>query len=134
AYEAEKLLVPTPTIPDTTEWGWAYWEIETNPDTKLWQYYLRSFSDAPHGAKEEWQEIIHSYAIEIRWEAGRHFSYATRGGFYKEPQNKRGVEYYTLGASVSLYGITLNYSRYFSKNNNQQIETWFLQLGYSYNL
>ncbi|MCF8373724.1 MAG: PorV/PorQ family protein [Bacteroidales bacterium] len=133
AYEAEKLLVPTPTIPASMEPFYPYWFTETDPDTRLWQYYLRSFSDAPGGGKEELQEIIHSYGVELRWENDEHFSYALRGGLHKEHKNKGRLQYYTLGAGVNYYGITLNISQYFDKRENQDYETWFLQLGYSYN-
>lgn len=75
-----KLLVPTPTGSGT-------------PDKSLLSGMFGSFSDAPGGAKEEFQEIMTSAGIEYWYNK----TFAGRLGYFNEAKNKGNRKYMTLG-------------------------------------
>jgi len=65
---------------------------------------FKSFSDAPGGAKEEFQEIM--------WSAGAEYAYDNkffvRGGYFYENPNKGNRQYFSLGAGFKLSAFQLD--------------------------
>ncbi len=65
---------------------------------------FKSFSDAPGGAKEEFQEIM--------WSVGAEYAYNNqffvRGGYFYESPNKGNLQYFTMGAGFKLSSFQLD--------------------------
>ena len=65
---------------------------------------FKSFTDAPGGAKEKFQEIM--------WSAGAEYAYDNkffiRGGYFYENPNKGNRQYFTLGAGFKLSAFQLD--------------------------
>ncbi len=111
AYQAEKLLVPTPPT---------YYidSLDANGDrvikegrklpSSLPLSWIQSFYDAPGGLEEEWHEIIHKFGIELNIEFSENFKSALRCGRFCEHLTKGNRKYNTLGAGLYIYGITLD--------------------------
>lgn len=110
--DANKLLVPTKprsqdydmeTLEGQEEYEAALDEWENmSPITGI----FKSFSDAPGGLKEEFQEI--------NWSIGAEYAYNqqffARLGYYYENANKGGRSYFGLGAGFSLNVVRLDAS------------------------
>lgn len=132
AYEASKLLVPT-----RAKWaqdsltGESYIVAGMDPDVSVLQSYFQSFHDAPDGAKEEFHEISHKFAIEARLRLFRDFTIALRQGMYRQHKTKRELEYKTTGLGLGYKGISLNWSS-FSYKDADDLTNTFIQLGYVY--
>jgi hypothetical protein len=102
--DASKYLIPTP--PDTRSLS------DAEKDRVLNEYYsispingiFKSFSDAPGGAKEEFQEI--------RWGFGAEYAYDNkffvRGGYFYENPNKGNFQYFSVGAGFKMKVLQLD--------------------------
>lgn len=111
AYQAEKLLVPTPP-------EYYYDSLDANgdpviregrkPPSSLPLSWIQSFYDAPGGFEEEWHEIIHKFGAELCIEYTEDFKFALRYGRYYEHETKSYKRYNTFGAGIYIHGITLD--------------------------
>ena len=128
AYDANKLLVPTPPIHDPTDRTviWA----GRDPNVGVAAGMFGSFTDAPGtpvrdevGApvmengelqiekgsvfREELREINHSVGMEY-WYADQ---FAVRGGYFYENPTKGNRQYFTIGAGFryNVFGLDLSY-------------------------
>ncbi len=97
--DLNKLLVPTP--PD--------YKSMTTPEevTAAREDYqnisaisgiFKSFSDAPGGAKEEFEEIMWSVGAEYAYDN----KFMVRGGYFYENPNKGNRQYFSLGAGFKM--------------------------------
>lgn len=68
--------------------------------------FLRAFSDAPGGIKEELQEINFSLGAEYAYNQ----QFFARAGYYYENANKGGRSYFGIGAGFSLNVVRLDAS------------------------
>lgn len=110
--ELSKLLVPTRPREsdydmDTKEGTDAYLDAETEwKNMSSITGIFKSFSDAPGGMKEEFQEI--------NWSLGAEYSYNqqffVRAGYYYEHPNKGNRQYFSMGAGFSLNVVRLDAS------------------------
>jgi Type IX secretion system protein PorV len=110
--EANKLLVPTPNPADTN------WRSQSPI-----RGALGSFSDAPNGASEEWEEVTYSTGLEYRFRD----ILALRSGYFYEHPSKGGRKYWTLGAGVAykMFGFNVSYRQ---NLNNLEQSKWRFSL------
>ncbi|MCP3931625.1 MAG: PorV/PorQ family protein [Bacteroidetes bacterium] len=105
AYQADKLLVPTPSVTDA----------DNNLILDFREYssikgMLVSFSDAPGGGKEELWEITHHFGLELRSSYKEKFAFVVRGGYFYEHPVKGIHRFYTIGTTISVSGLYLDIS------------------------
>jgi hypothetical protein len=131
--EARKLLVPTPPV----------YAIDTNgnpvvvngqyvivagrdPNRSAWEGMTGSFSDAPGGAREEFNEITWSAGVEYDY---KHFLKARAGIFY-ENEKKGNRQYATFGVGVRYKPVALDISYLlpFNAARSPLENTWKLTL------
>ena len=105
AYQAEKLLVPTPPILDNSGNIIKGKDPNISPFKALYQ----SFYDAPGGFKEEMHEILHKLGGEFRSSYKDLMYFAFRVGRYMEHETKGNRKYSTIGFGIGLYGFTVDY-------------------------
>jgi hypothetical protein len=112
-----KLLVPSPPIRDETGAIIA----GEDPNRSLLNAMFTSFSDAPNGAKEEFQEIMTSIGIEYWYNK----SFAARIGYFNEASNKGNRKYLTLGLGFTKnrFGIDVAYLVPTAKREHPLAET-----------
>lgn len=127
AYQAGKLLVPTPPIYD-----YPSGEILDgfDPDISPYTALYRSFYDAPGGFREEIQEIIHKIGIETRISYNDRLYMALRFGRFMESWKKGNRKYNTLGISLGAYGFTLDGKLLIASNNLILHKTFALTVGF----
>lgn len=103
AYQADKLLVPTPTSLDGNNNN-----IYDYKEYSLISSILISMNDAPGGLQEEAAEISHSFGLETMYHFSDIFRFGLHfGGFY-EDETKGNRKYLTTGGSLNIYGFYLN--------------------------
>ena len=112
-----KLLVPSPPIRDETGQIIA----GEDPNRSLLNAMFTSFSDAPNGAKEEFQEIMTSIGVEYWYNK----SFAARVGYFNEAANKGNRKYLTLGLGFTKnrFGIDVAYIVPTAKREHPLAET-----------
>ncbi|MCF8373726.1 MAG: PorV/PorQ family protein [Bacteroidales bacterium] len=133
AYEAEKLLVPSPPhIAYDPLTGEHTIVAGMDPDVPVLQSYIQSFYDAPGGKEEELHEIVHQFGAELRLNGQDQLVFAIRQGYFNEDKTKGNRKYHTTGFSVGYRGFMLNYSNYYGIKNSIDRHDWFLQLAYLY--
>lgn len=112
-----KLMVPSPPIRD--EQGQII--AGEDPNKSLLNAMFSSFSDAPNGAKEEFQEIMTSVGIEYWYNK----SFAARLGYFNEASNKGNRKYMTigLGFTKNRFGIDVAYLVPTAKREHPLAET-----------
>lgn len=137
-YQVEKLLVPTPpiyardsvgnSIPD----GNGGYKITSgkNPNVSVVQGVFQSFGDAPGGAKEELQEIIHKFGIENRVVFNENSSIAMRLGYFYESKYKGNRKLLNVGIGGQILGFYLDFGKTIASTNTAS--TWSINLGYKY--
>lgn len=105
--DANKLLVPTPAIYDTSvaNQGQVLAGIESK-GISVPQGMIQSFYDAPGGYKEELEEIMISLGTEY-WYRDQ---FAVRGGYFGEAANKGNRKYYTLGVGLKMNVFNIDFS------------------------
>jgi hypothetical protein len=119
AFEANKLLVPTP--PKAT-YGFEDDDIiysgGINSDISVIDGIFSSFSDAPGGFKEEWQEINLSGGVEYWYNE----QFALRGGYFWEHENKGNRKFLTAGAGFRMNVFALDFSYLLPTQQNHPLE------------
>jgi Type IX secretion system protein PorV len=112
-----KLLVPSPPIRDET----GAIVAGEDPNRSLLNAMFTSFSDAPNGAKEEFQEIMTSIGVEYWYNK----SFAARVGYFNEASNKGNRKYLTLGLGFTKnrFGIDVAYLVPTAKREHPLAET-----------
>jgi hypothetical protein len=95
SFDANKLLVPTPQLPQSDETDEeAQQRIDDYQSISSIGGIFKSLSDAPGGFKEEMQEVM--------WSLGAEYSYDNRffvrTGYYHENEYKGNRRYFTFGA------------------------------------
>ena len=112
-----KLLVPSPPIRDET----GAIVAGEDPNRSLLNAMFTSFSDAPNGAKEEFQEIMTSIGVEYWYNK----SFAARVGYFNEAANKGNRKYLTLGLGFTKnrFGIDVAYLVPTAKREHPLAET-----------
>ena len=104
--DANKLLVPTYPRQEEGESSGDYIERVQREyyDVSSISGIVKSFGDAPNGAKEELQEI--------QWSAGAEYVYhdrfALRAGYHHEAANKGNRKYFTVGAGFKMNVFSLD--------------------------
>ncbi|WP_236977806.1 type IX secretion system outer membrane channel protein PorV [Membranihabitans maritimus] len=106
--DLNKLLVPAPQI--DTALGREY---STLPVFESW---IKSFSDGPGGASEEFREITYSVGAEY-WYADQ---FAVRAGYFYESPLKGNRKYLTLGMGIKYNIVGINFSYLISTQNTLQ--------------
>jgi hypothetical protein len=100
AFDVNKLLVPTP---DTAEVDIVTGQGSTkSPIAGI----FTSFTDAPGGMKEEFQEITFSLGAEY-WYNNQ---FALRTGYFYEDVNKGNRKFFTVGAGLKMNVFALDFS------------------------
>jgi len=119
AFEANKLLVPTP--PKAT-YGFEDDDIiysgGINSDISVIDGIFSSFSDAPGGFKEELQEINLSGGVEYWYNE----QFALRGGYFWEHENKGNRKFLTAGAGFRMNVFALDFSYLLPTQQNHPLE------------
>jgi hypothetical protein len=112
-----KLMVPSPPIRDET----GQIVAGEDPNRSLLNAMFTSFSDAPNGAKEEFQEIMTSVGVEYWYNK----SFAARVGYFNEASNKGNRKYLTLGLGFTKnrFGIDVAYLVPTAKREHPLAET-----------
>jgi hypothetical protein len=114
ALDFNKLMVPTPPIYAVDENGAIIYENDKpviargkDPDRPLLSGMFGSFTDAPDGAREEFQEIMISSGIEYWYKD----LFSVRGGYFWEHYNKGNRKYFTTGVGLryNTFGIDFAY-------------------------
>ena len=107
AYQAEKLLVPTPSFDfiDENNNG-----IEDYQEHGFLEAIFVSFGDAPNGIKEEWWEVVHKLGGELEWEIHKKLSLAGRIGYYGEHRLKGNRQFITTGLSVKAFNFFVDFA------------------------
>lgn len=102
--DLNKLLVPTP--PDTR--GMTDAEKQQAMDNYRSigsiEGIFKSFSDAPGGAKEEFEEIMWSFGGEYAYDN----KFFVRGGYFYESPNKGNRQYFSVGAGFKMNVLQLD--------------------------
>jgi long-subunit fatty acid transport protein len=119
AFEANKLLVPTPPK-DTTlfEEGAVIYPGGINSDKSVIAGIFSSFGDAPGGMKEELQEINLSVGVEY-WYNNQ---FALRAGYFYEHENKGNRKFLTAGAGFRMNVFALDFSYLLPTQRNHPLE------------
>ncbi|MGC9352199.1 MAG: type IX secretion system outer membrane channel protein PorV [Mariniphaga sp.] len=119
AFEANKLLVPTPPK-DTTlfEEGAVIYPGGINSDKSVIAGIFSSFGDAPGGMKEEFQEINLSVGVEY-WYNNQ---FALRAGYFYEHENKGNRKFLTAGAGFRMNVFALDFSYLLPTQRNHPLE------------
>ncbi|MBW4889831.1 type IX secretion system outer membrane channel protein PorV [Mucilaginibacter sp. HMF5004] len=123
--DANKLLVPTPPLRDNSG------NITSGRDDNrsVVSGIFGSFSDAPGGFTEEFQEISFSPAFEYWYKK----TFAIRAGYFYENPNKGSRQYTTLGAGVKYQSINFDFSYLVASQNVSPLSSVVrLSLGYNF--
>ncbi len=112
AADANKLLVPTPGVPDGQG---GYIGNDPNAKKSMFSGVFGSFTDAPGGGKEELREVMLGAAVEYWYNN----LFAVRGGYFNENKFKGNRKYFTLGAGLryEMFGIDFAYLIPMAQNN-----------------
>jgi len=113
--DANKLLVPTPTLSEDYDRGEEYRTKYNNMGTLkgMWQ----SFSDAPGGFREEMREINLSGGIEYWYEK----QFSIRAGYNHEHKLKGNRKFFTAGVGLKFNMLTLDASYIIAVNQNSPL-------------
>lgn len=133
AFDVNKLLVPTPTyrnVSDTESDQTAYERRMAYYDQSVIKSIFTSFSDAPNGAKEEFQEIDFMGGIEYTYNK----LFSARAGYHYNPENKGNLKYATVGLGVKYKMLNVDASYIFTvgqaNNNSALANTVRITLGF----
>jgi hypothetical protein len=101
--DVNKLLVPTPPILE----GTTIVEGEDDKTKSVPEGIFGSFTDAPGGAKEEFQELYYGTGFEY-WYSGQ---FALRAGYFYEHPFKGNRQFFTIGAGLkyNVFGLDFSY-------------------------
>jgi hypothetical protein len=117
ALDFNKLMVPSPPIKDSN----GNIIKGRDPNRSVLNAMFSSFSDAPNGAKEEFQEVMTSIGIEYWYNK----TFAARLGYFNEARNKGNRKYMTigLGFNKNQFGIDVAYLVPTAKREHPLAET-----------
>jgi hypothetical protein len=126
AYQAEKFLVPSPPV--------YYQSTDSilagkNPDISIFRALYQSFYDAPDGLSEEIHEIKHKFGTEFRISNNDTFYAALRGGIQTQHIPKGNEKMNSLGIGCGVYGFSLDFSYFYSKNKWAE-RNWMIGIGF----
>jgi len=125
--DANKLLVPTPPIWNTTRDSIL---AGKNPDVSVITGIFRSFGDAPGGASEELKEISYSLGLEYSYAN----NLAVRMGYFGENKDKGGRKYLTFGVGVGLRAFRFDLAYLVATTESNPLQnTVRFSLGYYFN-
>ncbi len=112
AADANKLLVPTPGVPDGNG---GYIGNDPRSQPSMFSGVFGSFTDAPGGAKEELREVMLGAGVEYWYND----LFAVRGGYFNENKYKGNRKYFTLGVGLryEMFGIDFAYLIPMAQNN-----------------
>ncbi len=157
SYQASKFLVPTPPrykIDPATRGalrdgnGELIVSSGRDPNVPVMQGVVQSFYDAPgmnggynvsgdweattgQKIKEEWNELIHHFAHEIRVEFSKNFALKMREGLFLQANSKGGRKYFSFAPGIELFGFRFDYSRWVTLGPNSALSgTNSFSLGY----
>lgn len=104
--DMNKYMFPTP--PDTRNMSTEEQQaaLQDYYDTNPLPGVFRSFSDAPGGAGEEFNEINWSFGAEYAYDN----KFFVRGGYFYEHPNKGNLQYFSLGAGFKLNSLQIDVS------------------------
>ena len=102
--DASKYMVPT--SPDLTGLDPAERQekLDEYQRTSSISGIFKSFSDAPGGAKEEFEEIMWSFGAEYAYDN----QFFVRGGYFYENPNKGNRQYFSMGAGFKLTAFQMD--------------------------
>ena len=109
--DANKLLVPTPEVVEEDDQdingNGITGEALGNEDVGAFEGIFQSFTDAPGGAREEFEEINFNVGAEYWYDN----QFALRGGYQYEDDQKGGRQYFTLGLGIAynVFGLDMAY-------------------------
>lgn len=113
--DLNKLLVPTPPIYARDSTGQVIRDGNNeyviasgrNPNRSVPAGMFGSFSDAPGGFSEEFNEITYSVGVEYWYDQ----QFALRGGYFHEHESKGNRKYFTLGVGLryNVFGLDFAY-------------------------
>ena len=128
-----KLLVPTPTYrynSDSDEEEDTYTERMKYYDHSVISSIFTSFTDAPNGAKEEFEEIDISGGIEYTYNK----LFSARAGYHHNPENKGNLKYATVGLGIKYKMLNVDASYIFTvgqaNSNSALANTVRITLGF----
>jgi len=114
--DVNKLLVPTPPIYATDEFGnplppdpvtgEQVIESGKSPDVSIVSGMIQSFGDAPGGFSEELREYNISAGLEYFYNK----QFAVRAGYFHESATKGNRKYFTTGLGLKLSVFTIDFS------------------------
>lgn len=129
-YEVEKLLVPTPPQYMYNEGTGNIERMGYDPNVGVFEGMWQSFYDAPRGAEEEWNEVVHKVSIEGRLVYDNMAFVAYRMGYFHEDYSKGNRKYLTIGYGLGLMGINLNAAYLIPIESSLLENTFAVSLGY----
>lgn len=108
ALDINKLLVPTPisAAAPVEEWDPNGNGIPEFREKNLIEGVTGSFTDAPGGLSEEFQEIYYSLGVEYWYDK----QFAVRAGYYFETENKGDRQFLTVGFGLRYNTLGMNIS------------------------
>ena len=131
AYQADKLLVPTPPIYAFNPTNGFVIVEGLDPNVNPFRGIVQSFYDAPEGFNEELREIIHHFGTEARLSfADNKILAALRAGYFNEHNTKGARKFFTAGAGIGLLGMRVDFAKVFPTAKNHPLKgTYFISLG-----
>jgi len=106
AFDANKLLVPTPRTDSIIGAGGVVQSVGFSSDKSPIAGIFTSFTDAPGGMKEELKEINFSLGAEYWYNK----QFALRAGFFYEDPTKGNRKFFTAGAGLKMNVFALDFS------------------------
>ena len=150
--EVTKLLVPTPPV---TGKEYEYTDVDGNgeynedidgpkgdlvndnyiiegkdPDVSFISGMFQSFGDAPGGFSEELKEFTYAIGAEYSYQD----SFAFRGGYFNESDEKGARKFFALGAGFKFSAVTIDLSYLFSASKVQSPLENTLRFSLAFNL
>ncbi len=121
--DINRLLMPTPS------------SLKGEGDPNVWDYQekgllegmLGSFTDAPNGFEEEWNENQYSFGLEYHYKA-----FYVRHGYYLQHATKGNRKFMANGLGVKGFGIGLDFSYILSLNQADLPESYRMTLSYDF--
>jgi hypothetical protein len=123
-----KLMVPSPPIRNDTS---GVIISGRDPNRSLLNAMFSSFTDAPNGASEEFQEVMTSVGIEYWYNK----TFAARLGYFNEARSKGNRKYMTIGLGFNKdrFGIDVAYLVPTAKREHPLAETLRFTLHFNIN-
>ncbi len=125
AYQAEKLLVPTPQYYDSNG---VLLGVDTN--VPAFDAIFLSFYDAPNGFDEEIHEIIHKFGGEVKYKMNNTISYVLRAGYFYNHYTKGNRKFGTIGTGFKYKHYHINFAYIIDTFNSPLAHTTNINLGF----